>query len=270
MAHDWLMAAHSANVEERRSDAMRNASRALALDPESAGAAQLVTRLMLEPPREVPPGLDAELRAADADAVRRHATSSLYSYAGLFAFLPIGLYAGVRNWFVFLAIAALDVALIGCTYAFRRQPYRSTASLIGYLALTIALMPLIERIFGPLVVVPAYACVIAWAALMYPELSRRPWLVIAPVLAASIVPPLLEARGILPATWSIANGVIRTTPDAIAIEGARSVVFVFGVSLAAIVIASLHGATLARANLDAQRRLVSQTWHLRQLLPADG
>jgi hypothetical protein len=42
---------------------------------------------------------------------------------------------------------------------------------------------------------------------------------------------------------------------------------VFGATLLTILVATFHAASLSRANLDAQQRLVTQSWHLQQLLP---
>jgi serine/threonine-protein kinase len=55
----------------RRAAAMRAAGYALALDPESQDAVELVTHLMLEPPRELPIELDRELAAAELNRIAR-------------------------------------------------------------------------------------------------------------------------------------------------------------------------------------------------------
>jgi serine/threonine protein kinase len=54
MAIDNLEQARAAYADGRRAEAIRAAGRALALDPEATGAAELVTALMLEPPAEPP------------------------------------------------------------------------------------------------------------------------------------------------------------------------------------------------------------------------
>jgi len=74
-----------------RAEAMRCSGRALALDPDLSGAAELVTGLMLEPPREPPPELQAALHAADEQSVHRHAATSIIAYLALAAFLPVAM-----------------------------------------------------------------------------------------------------------------------------------------------------------------------------------
>ncbi len=67
------LAAESTRRPERRADAMRLAGQALALDPSSVGAAQLVGRLMLEPPDELPTELAKVLADTERDLVTRQA-----------------------------------------------------------------------------------------------------------------------------------------------------------------------------------------------------
>ena len=102
---------------------------------------------------------------------------------------------------------------------------------------------------------------------MYPQLSRRAWLVFSLTITAWLLPLGLEQLGVLSATWSIDHGSIATTSSAIEIGGTPTVVFVFGATVLTMLIATFHSASLARANLDAQGRLVTQAWHLQQLLP---
>src|SRR5262249_23604855 len=80
LALDELRNARTAMTEGRRADAMRAAGRALALDPEAPGPAELVTALMLEPPSDPPPALRDAIRLADADGVRKHAFTAIAAY----------------------------------------------------------------------------------------------------------------------------------------------------------------------------------------------
>lgn len=49
------------------------------------------------------------------------------------------------------------------------------------------------------------------------------------------------------------------------ISGGRT--FTLGATLATFVIAGIHAASIARTSRRAQLALVTQAWHLRQLLP---
>src|SRR5262249_18484221 len=65
LAADALAEAHRALAADDRALAMSSAGRALALDPESAEAAGIVTSLMVEAPRELPGDLEAALAEDD-------------------------------------------------------------------------------------------------------------------------------------------------------------------------------------------------------------
>jgi len=51
------------------------------------------------------------------------------------------------------------------------------------------------------------------------------------------------------------------------ISGAPTFTLVIGATLATVVIAGFHASSMARTSRHAQLALVTQAWHLRQLLP---
>jgi type II secretory pathway component PulK len=63
------------------------------------------------------------------------------------------------------------------------------------------------------------------------------------------------------------DGRLLSHAGALELRGSSSVSLVIIASLATIVIAGVHAAAGAKARRDAQHRLVTQAWHLRQLLP---
>ena len=69
----------SGDGPQQRRDAMRAAARALALDPTAREPADLVGALMLEPPTETPPEVDARARAARSRGAARPARGSACS-----------------------------------------------------------------------------------------------------------------------------------------------------------------------------------------------
>jgi hypothetical protein len=83
-----------------------------------------------------------------------------------------------------------------------------------------------------------------------------------------VLPIALEGLELLPMTWEIREGALISHAGALELGGSSSVTMVFVASLATIVIAGLHAATIAKSSRQAQRQLVMQAWHLRQLLPA--
>jgi serine/threonine-protein kinase len=267
LAAQELAAAHMALASNQRAVAMRAAARAMAFDPR-AGGAELVTRLMLEPPREAPRQLASALRDAEAETVRRHANSSFFGFLAILAFMPIAIWNGVRDWSVVGPFLVLAGVLAVASWMIRRRPHRTDGEMIVYFFALASLVPLVGRVCGPLILVPGVACLVVWAALMYPALMRHPLLVVGAVVAGYLTPLVLEQLGVLASTWSFGDDTITSRANAIELHGISAIACVFGATLVTIGVSAFHGASLARANLDAQQRLVAQSWHLQQLLPA--
>lgn len=55
---------------------------------------------------------------------------------------------------------------------------------------------------------------------------------------------------------------------ALVLEGSSTLAMLLAASVVTIMIAGIHAARIYRANRDARVQLVTQAWHLRQLLPA--
>ena len=269
IAHEQLFRAHEALDKGHRAEAMHAAGRALALDPELAGAAALVTSLVLEPPKEPPPELVSALRAADSDGVRRHARTSIIAYLAIASFLPIAAWNGINKWGEVLAVFAAALTLAGAAWAIRRRPDRSFVEMVGYAIANGVLLALLSRMAGPFTFVPALTCVVTMSCMAYPAFIKRSWVLVLIMVASFTIPLLLEARGLLEMTWELGDGGLFSHAGALAISGSRTFTLVVGATLATYVIAGIHASSIARTNRRAQLALVTQAWHLRQLLPAN-
>ena len=270
LATDLVWSARAAINDGRRSDAMRAAGRALALDPEASGAAELVSTLMLQPPAEPPPELEAALAAADHDIVRRRARSAIVAYAALASFLPIAMWNGVRKWPAVLGVFAVAIAMALAAYSIKRTPARSYVEMLLYAFGNAALLVLLTQMAGPFTFVPALACFMVASMMSYPAFVMHPLTLITVIGLGFTLPIALEIAGVLPTTWEITGGKLVSYANALELEGSASVTLVVAASLVTIVIAGVHAAVVAKAYRGAQRQLVMQTWHLRQLLPAAG
>jgi len=267
MAIDLVWAARALFDENNRADAMRAASRALALDPESTEAAQLITALMLEPPKEPPPELRSTLREAEATGVRRHALTAIGAYLALASFLPIAAWNGVRRWDVVLGVFAITMAMALFAWRTTRHPERSIGTMLVYALGNVALIAMLSRMAGPFTFVPGLACVITMSVMAYPIFIAKPWLLIGLLLSGLLAPVALEHWGYLASTWDLANGELISHAGALAIGGMRTAVMLVAANAAMIAVAGIDAARIYRANREARIQLVTQAWHLRQLLP---
>src|SRR5262249_36581094 len=159
LAADRVGAARAALDAGDRAGAMREAGRALALDPASRDAAAVVGRLMLEPPAETPPELAAELAAHEDAATLRQGRPPVRALASYVLFVPFLFWLGVRDWtWVGAFYGAVGVALAQAWLATRAAGVAITpARSISIVLLNAVLVVALSRVFGPYVLVPALA-----------------------------------------------------------------------------------------------------------------
>ncbi|HEU0033957.1 MAG TPA: serine/threonine-protein kinase [Kofleriaceae bacterium] len=266
LANEHLARARDAFArgDDARSLAMREAGRALALDPQLDEAGDLVGRLMLEPPAITPPEVEHELRADALQRMRANARGALWAFVAFLAFLP-GLARGDHG----IALVAAAAIAFGVTLvAARRQ--RSLSP--WWIALALApIIVLVARIFTPTLIAPGLAALIAGALAANPLLgSRRASLGLWALMSASVLGPLVGERlGWLERTMEpVPNiGLLLYAPvitDSVETASIRGGAFVLVLVGAAVVIAHV----MRRTDDQLRRRLHLQAWHLRQLVPA--
>ncbi len=268
MAVDLVWVARSSMNEGRRAEAMRAAGRALALDPESREAAEIVTTLMLQPPDESPPEVTEALREADAAAVSKHARTSVLAYIVLASFLPVAGWNGVRDWNVILGIFGVSVVLGLFALGFVMRPRVSFYVLMVYALGNAGLLFLLTRAMSPWTFVPAIMCIVIMSKMAYPAFAMRPWIMIAIMVVGFSIVVGLEVRGVIAPGWEIRDGALVLHGMALTIKSGTTMLLLYVGSIATIAMAGIHAAASYRAGRQAQQQLVIQAWHLRQLLPA--
>ena len=259
-------AAVATGAAAERTRALASAGRALALDPESKGAAALVTQLMLEPPRELPPELVERLAEADRETVGRQTAFAARALSAYFAFIPMALWAGIRDWGVLGAIYGIvAISIAGAIVMSRRR----SDSIIWALVANSAVMILLTRVFSPILLVPGIASGVAVAMVAFPTLIRRPWIVITGGLAGFLLPIGLEAAGLWPRTWGFEDGRLVITADALALDGLPAALLIVSANTAMVVVIALLARSLAALQRAGQRELEIHAWHLSRLLPVE-
>ena len=267
LATELVWQARRSLDDGQRDAAMRAASRALALDPQADGAGELVTTMLLEPPRAPVEGVAAAQRDLDRADISHHARSAIPNYLAMAAFLPIMIANGVRSWPTVLGFTAVALALAGSAYRLMRAPDRPLAWMIGYAALNATALALIGRFAGALTFVPALVTFNTANMATYPAFVRRPWPLIAIMLAGFLAPFALELAGTVPRTWDVLSDGVALHGSAIEMSGLAAVVTIIVASVVTAMLAGVHSSRIGRANRDARMRLVAQAWHLAQLLP---
>jgi serine/threonine-protein kinase len=272
LALEHLAAARAAwerretNDLEARSLALREAGRALSLDPELVAAADLVEELRSRPTVQQPPEVERVIATVDRASAKQQA--SMAGIALLSGFLPfsiLALFVGVQSWTDYVVFQIAWVLWVANAFVDARtgSPVSAWCSVItGAIVAGVA-----TRVFGPFIVVPSVAAAGAVTLVAYPPLRGRPALVVGLTLMGFVVPLVLEAAGVLSPSFTITDGKI-VSYSILALEGWSGAAFVIGATLFMIVATAGFMHRVAMERRDAQVSLAIQAWHDRQLSPA--
>ena len=253
--------------DDQRAVAMREASSAIALDPKLTGAAELLGRLMLEPPRTMPREVEDSLLEDDIATMQGNARVGVYAYIGFFAFLPFIWWlapAGSPYLLVLSLLIFLNMAV--CWWGSRKNPLGKE----GVIAVTNAiLLVAVSRMYTPFLIAPGLAAMSAMAIMFTPTRSKLTSLVgmVALPWLAVIGPWILERFHVLSLTTTVSDKGILL--DVIAIGGGDEI---STLSVAALYVLALIAAAAGMASRmrsrerAAKRHLHLQAWQLRQLV----
>jgi serine/threonine-protein kinase len=248
LARDHLERARTAfageDVATQRPIAMREAAAALALDPALEGPAELVGRLMLEPPSVTPPAVEESIQRDNIRSARVLAAAGLWVVVAAIAFLPL-LWWLSDGENTLLGLLALMLAADGVLGQMVRRAKRPRPELI--IIANMLLVFVIARMFSPLLIAPGIAASIAIAMVLTPQFS---WLgspvgIIVSMSLGVLAPLVFEQIGWMSPTLIVA------------------VVYVIALITGAVV----AGTSMRRQQREAHRRLHLQAWQLRQLVP---
>ena len=253
-----------ARGDDLRAEAMRDAGRALALDPTNTDAQQLLGRLLLEPPAVIPPAVRAAVAAERVRAGQVQLRSAAKIYAGSLLLVPLVLALGVRVAWPAAVCAALMVAGVVGTWWQSRRAVPVGRLFHVALALHAALLAASGVLLGPLLLLPLLAVGSSTTFALTPTARSPAANVVAHALAFA-APLALELAGVVPRTFGIDAAGLHLHPWAVALGGGE---------LVALLALTLAGQLVANVVLVARQRRIQEaaqedvhlrSWHLRQL-----
>jgi serine/threonine-protein kinase len=254
------------DTDDLRRTAMREAAAALALDPALEGAAALVARLMLDPPRTTPREVHEAIAADEVRTVRADARTGLWGLIACLAFTPLLWWiAPHASGHVAAFTGVLMLSGVFYVSAFHGAKPRPGLVIIG----NTLLIAILARMYSPLFIAPGVAAVLAMAMVLTPRLSvLSSGPAIGALFATAALGPLvLERVGVLGQTMSVDGaGILLRAPAIGPAEGPAVLVgalYALGLLIGATAIASAMR-TRTRA---AHHHLHLQAWQLRQLVP---
>jgi serine/threonine-protein kinase len=264
LAHEHYERARAAFPAESGT-AMREAAAALALDPALTGAAELVGRIMLEPPRDTPAEVETLIITEDVRTAKVIAGAGLWAVGAGLLFLPLLWWIARDARFVGVLAALLVVDGVLGFALMRSKVPRPSLVLIANTVIVIV----VARTFSPIMIAPGIAASLAMAMVLTPRFSKfGSTLVIAVLMIAAVLVPLvLEQVGVLDSTMTVdPRGVLFHSPG---LAGSETPTLVVGVMyvIALIAGAAVAGEAMRRQTRGAHLRLHLQAWQLRQLVP---
>ncbi|MEO8699336.1 MAG: serine/threonine-protein kinase [Kofleriaceae bacterium] len=256
--------------EADRRAAMQAAGRALALDPTASEAADLVTRLMLEPPAEVPAEVEDQLAAIDTETARTQARLAAVSVMGYLAFVPLLVWSGVNNVAFVVAFALIAIASAVQVSLLTRRTRITAAPIYLNAAINAVLIGIVCRMVGPFIIAPTLVVTTLMAYASHPRFGKIS--VLATILSAAVVVPwVLELAGVLEPTYRFTDDGAMVLTSTVVRFSSVPVQLAFALLLVSLVgVVALLSRTLAVRQRDATRKLELQAWHLRQILPSPG
>ncbi|HSD90589.1 MAG TPA: hypothetical protein VLB44_23855, partial [Kofleriaceae bacterium] len=246
--------------------AMKEAGRALALDPTLAPAADIVGRLMLEPPKHSPPEVKAALYADAMVDGQRQARIALFSYLSyLTAALVLLLVSEAREPGYGWALVAILVVNSGLSVVGLRWPESQTRGLLLTL-FNLAMVAVSARML-PMLIAPGVAAIVVMASAGNPFLRGR---IFTPVvsglaIACAIGPLFAERFGWLSRTYEVVPEGVMLYPPILA-PGLDPLSVVSLAAMAVIGLSAMWAHVRSERETGVRERLHVQAWRLRHLI----
>jgi eukaryotic-like serine/threonine-protein kinase len=249
----------------KQTQAGQLAARALALDPESKEAAEIVSRLILEPPKELPPALVESLEESERELNAQRGKSAMKAFLTLWFVFPVFvLFQEIQNWTHMILLYVVVTLMAALSWQNGRTGRTPTwMTMFGNFAVAF----MFSRLTGSFVLTVGLVAGQTLALSSRSFLARnRHWMILW-IFVALMTPVALEWFGILEPTWQM-------TPQGFLVHGTilktthlRDVGVLAFSQVALAVVVGLFAMSITRAREDAQRRAHIQAWHLQQLLP---
>jgi len=262
------IAAEAVGNDASRATAMREAGRALALDPGNETAQRILGSLLLASPRTIP---EEALAAADEDRGRtRQGVLRVAGrgYIAVVASIALLLLLPLRHaWLLAVTggIAALT-ATVALVMARRLLPMRSPWFIV-LLVLNCLLITMSGVLFTPLLLMPVFVVGSLTGWLQQPT-SYSPWIVVVAHFVPFVAILGLEWAGVLPPTYHIAGGSLVVSPWLVDLTPFNTAL-IFVATLGAQTVNTAYVMLHSRFSWEAaQNRQHAQAWHLRQVVTA--
>ncbi len=255
---------HAESRLASRAAAMREAGKALALEPDNELAASVVLDLLAAPPAEIPKEAQHELDELEEQHLHRAMRDNALRMAAWLVAVPLPFLLGLKSPAVVSGIGALYAACLATAFVLYRRRITSSLSRVGFCALTSVFVGSLAALYGPFVIVPAVAGMNTVLFSGQARSRERPAMIAFGALAVT-VPLALELLGLVPPSMHLDGEHIVIVSRVTEVRPALTFAFLVVVSLLGVVTPTLLAGRLREALLKAERDLVVQKWQLAQV-----
>jgi serine/threonine-protein kinase len=250
--------------EDGRSRALRNAGKALALDPNQAGALEVLGRLLLtEPPCE-PTEVKVAMQQSAATLRHRTVRSLFYRSLSWVAVVPLALWVGQVAP---VASAVIISMVLGTSLLIAAAcRLRSVSIPVGFLLLvvTTVLFAVLSALYGPFTLVPTLIATNTVFFVLHSNPGQRRVIVALGVLA-TVLPFLGELVGLIPPSCQFLGDRIVILPRTLAFPATGTKVLLLVTHVMMVIAPALFAAGVRNALLAAERKLFLHSWQVGQL-----
>jgi serine/threonine-protein kinase len=264
---DHARAAFAAGLADSdRPVAIRAASSAMALDPTLTGAAELVGRLMLEPPRDTPAAVEDAIRADDTDWTWTQSKAATWvNLIAVVLVVPLLVAMGTLLGAALVAAVSVFGSVTNVVMTRDRATFQPPSPTV--LAFGNAIVVVIfAYVFSPWVGAPAIAAILTFLVAANPFLVARRHVAFTGVaMVLAIVVPVVvgELAGMAQITIT-EHGMLVDAPARLRPWMLVPATVLFQTAI--VVAATMVGRTMRSHERELRRRLHLQAWQLRQLV----
>jgi len=257
--------------DAERTEALREVGRAVALDPTSSPALELLVTMLTQPPKKPPPEVLEAVEEARSESQRRMLPRVAFIYAlSWFIFVPVQAYLGILDFKLIVApIAAWTLSAVGVLVAYRY--YATAQRFMKYQIVVSAIaIALSSVVFGPLLILPTMVVMSTMGTMFITRRDRRVFLILCNGLAL-LVPTLLAWLGYFPITHVVeGDRTVRIGLAAFAVTHDGLFAIMATSNLVLFAIGAKFAAQYRDALTSAETKNEVQAWQLRQLVPAEA
>ncbi|HEY6039645.1 MAG TPA: serine/threonine-protein kinase [Kofleriaceae bacterium] len=256
----------SASNEAARAEAMREAARAIALDPRNSDAQSILGRLLVDVPTPIPEPARRSLEADDNATVRQVLVRASWAYLANFVLLIAAILIGIRGTWPLVLLGVFTLLQAGfCQIASRREDPLSPLYMALILTGHFTLLMLVGTIAGSLLFLPIFAFGSLPIMLMLPRFNHPIGTLSFHIIAVAI-PVILDQTGIIPSSFHTDAAGIHIKPWAVDASPRMVVLLLYLVIFAQMFVTTRVFMAQRRAQLAAQEHLHAQRWQLAQLV----